>query len=83
MENFRQKERLEAGGHIVNTPNVASYASVGSRETVRIALIIAALNDLEAKTGDIQNAYLLAPWEETFFTRLGAEFGPDQGNWPF
>ena len=50
-----------------------------SRETVRIALTIAALNDLEVKASDIQNAYLTAPCAEWIYTRLGPEFGPDQG----
>ena len=39
-----------------------TYASVGSRESVRIALTLAAaLKDLEVKTADIENAYLTAP----------------------
>lgn len=56
-----------------------SYASVVSRETVRIALPIAALNDLEVKSSDIQNAYLTAPCAEKIWTKLGPEFGPDHG----
>ena len=79
MENFRRKARLVAGGHMVSVSNVPTYASVVSRETVRIALTIAALHDLEVKVGDIQNAYLSAPCEEKIYTRLGPEFGPDQG----
>ena len=56
-----------------------TYASVVSRETVRIALTIAALNALEVKTSDIQNAYLTAPCQEKIWTTLGPEFGPDAG----
>ena len=55
------------------------YASVVSRETVRLALTIAALNDLEVKVGDILNAYITAPITEKVWTVLGPEFGPDQG----
>ena len=33
------------------------YASIVSRETTRIALMITALNDLEVKSGKILNAY--------------------------
>ena len=36
------------------------YASVMSREIVKIALMIAALNDLEVKLGKILNAYVQA-----------------------
>ena len=42
-----------------------------SRESVRIALTLAALNDLEVKTSDIQNAYLTAPCSEKVHTMLG------------
>ena len=51
LEEFRQKARLVAGGHVTKALATILYASVVSRETVRIALMIAALNDLEVKTG--------------------------------
>ena len=43
------------------TPPTNTYASVVSQESVRIALTLAALNDLEVMTADIENAYLTAP----------------------
>lgn len=79
IENFRRKARLVAGGHMTRQPDVPTYASVVSRETVRIALTLAALNDLQVKTSDIQNAYLASPCEEKIHTILGPEFGPDKG----
>ena len=79
--NFRRKARLVAGGHQTDQPSVPTYASVVSRETVRIALTYAALNDLEVKGSDIKNAYLAAPCEEKVYTILGPEFGPDQGKY--
>ena len=51
------------------------YPSVVSRETVRIALMIDALNDVEGKSADILNAYAQAPVTENFWTMLGSEFG--------
>ena len=42
-----------------------TYASIVSRETARIALMIATLNDLEVKLGDILNAYVQAPVTES------------------
>ena len=45
LDGFRRKTRLVAGGHMTEAPAVMTYASVVSRETVRIALTIAALND--------------------------------------
>ena len=41
-------------------PKTLTYASIVLRESVRIALTLAALNDLEVKTADIENAYLTA-----------------------
>ena len=71
IEDFRRKARLAAGGHMIETPKCQTYSSVVSRETVRIALTIAALNDLEVKAGDIMNAYLTAPITEKVWTVLG------------
>ena len=56
MEDFRHKARYVAGGHTTEAPTVLTYASVVSRETVQIALTLAALNDLDVKVSDIQNA---------------------------
>jgi hypothetical protein len=46
---------------------------------VRIALTLAALNDLDVKMADIENAYLTAPITEKNWTMLGTEFGDDAG----
>ena len=79
MEDFKRKARLVAGGHKTEVPATITYASVVSRETVRIALMLAALNDLQVKVGDILNAYITAPVKEKVWTVLGPEFGPDAG----
>ena len=63
-ENFRRKARLVAGGHMTNTPNTLTYSSVVSRDSARIALTIAALNELSVMVCDIQNAYLTAECRE-------------------
>jgi hypothetical protein len=79
MEDFRQKARLVAGGHRTEAPVTITYASVVSNETVRLALTIASLNDLEVKVGDISNAYITTPVKEKVWTVLGPEFGHDAG----
>jgi hypothetical protein len=80
MEDFQRKARLVAGGHMTVPPSATvTYASVVSRESVRIALTLAALNDLEVKTADIENAYLTAPVGEKIWCKLGQEFGQDAG----
>ena len=77
MEDFRKKARYITGGHTTFAPPTLTYASVVLRESVRIALTLAALNYLEVKTSYIQNAYLTAPCSEKIWTTLGSEFGTD------
>jgi hypothetical protein len=80
MDIFQRKARLVAGGHMTEaTSATMTYASVVSRESVRIALTLAALNDLEVKTADIENAYLTTPIGEKIWYTLGPEFGEDAG----
>ena len=59
-ENFRRKARLLGGGHTTTAPASITYSSVVSRDSVRIALKIAALNDLDILACDSRNAYLTA-----------------------
>ena len=47
-ENSRHKARFVAGGHTTETPMSLTYSSVVSRDTVRIILLIVALNGLQA-----------------------------------
>ena len=54
-ENFRRKARMVAGGYTTETPYALTYASIVSRDSVRIALTIAALNDLKLLACDIHN----------------------------
>jgi hypothetical protein len=64
---------------MTKAPSTITYASVASRETVCIALLIAALNDLNVKVRDLLNAYITAPITEKVWTVLGPEFGIDAG----
>jgi hypothetical protein len=68
FDGFRFKSRMVAGGHMIDTPPFLTYASVVSRETVRIALLMASLHDLEVMAADVENAYLTAPTSERVWT---------------
>jgi hypothetical protein len=68
-----------AGGHLTQAPATITYASVVSRETMRLALTFASLNDLEVKVGDALNAYITAPVMEKVWTIVGPKFGHDSG----
>ena len=52
-ENFRQKARLVADGHLTEPPALVTYSTVVARDSIRICLMIAALNDLDIQAGDI------------------------------
>jgi hypothetical protein len=79
MEDFRRKKHFFAGCHTTDTPHAMINASVVSRESVRIALTLAALNDLDVQMADIENSYLSAPITEKVWNVLGQEFGDDAG----
>ena len=53
MEDFRRNARHVAGGNATVAPPVLTYSSVVLRESVRIPIMLAALNDLEVKKSDI------------------------------
>ena len=70
-ENFRRKARLVVGGHTTEAPATLTYSLVVSRDSIRIALTVAALNELEVMACDIQNAYRTADCREKIWTRTG------------
>jgi hypothetical protein len=62
---------------MAKAPATIAYARVVSHETIRIALLMSALNDLNVKVGDKLNAYITAPINKKVRTILGPEFGID------
>ena len=55
---FTRKTRFVAGGHMTELPTSLTYSSVVSRYSVKIAFLIAALNDLDITACNIGNSYL-------------------------
>jgi hypothetical protein len=78
--DFTRKARLIAGGHETDPPSSITYASVVSRNSVCLAFLVAALNDLDILGPDAQNAYLNAPVRKKVYTVCGPEFGPSCKN---
>jgi hypothetical protein len=79
MKDVRHKARFVECGRTTDTPHAMTYTSVVSRESARVALTLAALNDLDVKMADIENTYLTAQITEKVWTVLGPEFGDDAG----
>ena len=76
--NFSRKARLVGGGHTTTSPYSITFLLLVSRDSVRIALTIAALNKLDIMACDMQNAYLTALCREKIWTFAGPEFGEEE-----
>jgi hypothetical protein len=74
--DLTRKVYFVAGSHWTNTPRQLTFSSVVTRESVRIAFLLAALNELEILATDVSNAYLQAPAQERIHTTAGPEFVP-------
>ena len=66
--SLQRKCRLCANGNQVDSTGVPTYASVVSRESVRVAFTIAALNGLDILAADCEGAYLNAKPREHVYT---------------
>jgi Reverse transcriptase (RNA-dependent DNA polymerase) len=80
--DLTRKARLVAGGHMTDVPKESVYASVISSDSVRLAFMLASLNDLKVLVGNVQNAYLNAPTEERCYCIAGQEFGANNVGQP-
>ena len=73
--DFTRKARWVLDGHKCSNPEGSTCAGVVSRDSVRIALTHAALNDLDVCAADIRNACLQAPSSQKNCLMCGPEFG--------
>jgi hypothetical protein len=76
----RHKARMVAEGNLTDAPTSSVYAGVVSLRGLRICLLIAELNGLEAYATDIGNAYLEALTQEKVCIKAGPEFGDREGH---
>ena len=72
--DFTKKARRVLDGHKTLDPVGSKYAGVVSRESVRIAFIYAALNDLDVCMAVISNAYVQSPTSQKHCIICGPEF---------
>ena len=75
--DLTRKARLVARGNMTEATKDEIFASVVSRDTVRIFFLLAALNDVELLSCDNQNAYLEAPNKEKVWTKFTDQLGPE------
>jgi len=75
--DFTRIAHFIAGGRMMNPPDSITYSSIVSRDSIRIAFLLAMLNDVNILTTDIGNAYLNAKSREKVYTTAGPEFGAE------
>lgn len=68
-----------ADGHKTQTPSAVTYSTVVSRDSARMLILVAALNDLHVQGTGRQNVYLTAPNREKLWMWAGPEFGELEG----
>jgi hypothetical protein len=73
--DLTRKARFCANGNETDPPKESTFSTVVTRDSVRLFFLLAALNDLEILSADIQSAYLSAPVKERLYTIAGKEFG--------
>jgi hypothetical protein len=81
--DLTRKFHLVADGHKTpDEPTESVYSSVVWQDSVCLFFLLAALNNLNVLSADIQNAYLSAPTKETLWTHAEPKFGPDYEGQP-
>jgi hypothetical protein len=76
---FSRNARLVTGGHLTDPLSCLTYSSVVSRESVRIAFLIASVNGYDIIAEDVQNAHVQETSPEKYFAIAGDESGGDKG----
>ena len=64
---------------MTETPATMTYVSVVSCESVRLDMMLAGLNALGVKGGDVKNAYITALFTDKSWSILGPELGAYAG----
>ena len=74
--DFIQKAHFVAGRHTMEAP---AYSSIVSCDSVHLAFLIAALNNINIMSVDLENAFIQAPCHEKIWFEGGLECGKDYG----
>ena len=77
--DFTCKEQFIDGGHTTEAPALVMYRSVVSHDSVHLAILLAALNDIDILYCNLENAYLNAKFHEKIWFKGGIKCGEDAG----
>ena len=67
-QDGHRKACLVIGGHVLDSTDLDTYASVMKAISQRLLMVIALANDYQVLTGDIKNAYLYADCDIKVYT---------------
>jgi hypothetical protein len=79
LKNITRKAQFVAIGHTTTAPSSLTYSSVVSRDSIRLVFLVAALNNIDIMSCDLENAYRNAPCREKICFEGGIECGKDHG----
>ena len=79
--DFTQKARFMADGSMMEVPSEFTFASVMPWDSVWLALLYMALNNLDILSADVAAAYLNAPTGEKVYFQCSVEFGNLAGHY--
>ena len=77
--DYTRKACFVASGHPASAPSLLTYSSVVLCDSICLAFLIAALNDIDIMSCDLENAYLNAPCHEKIWFEGGLECSKDRG----
>ena len=66
---FKIKAMFVADGHLFETPASITYSAVVSRDSVRILILVAALNNLKTMVADVNHDFLSAEILEKYWIK--------------
>eukprot|EP00957_Ditylum_brightwellii_P137363 10472438-Ditylum_brightwellii.AAC.1 len=78
--NLRHKACFVVGGHVVDSLKHTTFSSTVQDISVRLMLMIAVQNNLVMMSGDIGNAFFMAPCAKQIWSVAGDDFGPRKGS---
>jgi hypothetical protein len=77
--DFMRKACCIAGGHTTDAPSSLTYSSVMSCDSIRLAFLIAAWNDIDIMSCNLENTYLYAPCCKKIWFEGGIKCSKVQG----
>ena len=77
--DFTHNTHFVSDRHATVALALMTFSSVVSRDSIQLAFLIAALNNLDIMSVDLENAFIQVPCQEKIWFEGGIECGKDRG----